>query len=222
MYIVRAVAEKAAEQTPVVVFPYYFLGQIAEARHLKGTISASHPLIMDTLLEMCDEIYRNGFTKIFILNGHGGNEYFLPFFTQSFPGLKRPYAVFTRFVHTISDEQLKSIQSRSGESDMGGHAGFLETSLIMYLRPELVHMERQNIQESVSLERLKELGNQKIVTGFDWYAKYPHHIAGNPSLATAEHGAFIFDILLSNTVHAINTIKADTMSLTMIEEYNQT
>ena len=220
MYIVRAIAKKAAEQTSTVVFPYYFLGQIAEARHVTGTLAATHALIMDALLEMCDEIHRNGFKKIFILSGHGGNEYFLPFFAQQFPGLSRPYAVYTRFAHNISDGQLKAIQSRSGETDMGNHAGFSETALMMCLQPGLVHMGRQKVSESVSLERLKGQSNAGLYTGFDWYAKYPHHFAGDPSRATAELGEFIFSILLDNTVNAINAIKADDVSLKLIGEFN--
>ena len=221
MQIVTAVAEKAAEQTPVVVFPYYFFGQIAEARHVKGTLAASHRLLMDTLLEMCDEIHRNGFKKILILSGHGGNWYFLPFFTQKFPGINRPYAVYTRYLHQISDEQRNAIQLRSGQSDLGGHAGFSETALMMHLHPDLVHMDRVKVSESASMERLKDLAAEGVITGFDWYAKYPHHFAGDPSLATAEHGAFIFDILLGNTINAINAIKADNVSLKLIDEYNQ-
>ena len=221
MYIVRAVAEKAAQLSPVVVFPYYYLGQIAEARHLMGTVAPSHRLIMDALLELCDEIHRSGFKKIFILNGHGGNEFFLPFFAQQFPGLNRPYAVYTRFVHNITGDQLKAIQSRSGVIDMGAHAGFLETALMMHLRPELVHMDRVKVSESESLERLKNIEAQNIFSGFNWYAKYPHHFAGDPCGATAEHGAFIFDILLANTLKAIDEIKADKLSLKMIKEYNK-
>ena len=220
MYIVTAIANKAAEKTSAVVFPYYFLGQIAEARHVKGTLAATHALIMDALLEMCDEIHRNGFNKIFILNGHGGNEYFLPFFAQQFPGLSRPYAVYTRFAHKISDEQRKNIQTRSGEMDMGNHAGFSETALMMYLHPELVHLERQNVSESVSLERLKDQSDAGLYTGFDWYAKYPHHFAGDPSRATAELGEAIFGILLENTVSAINAVKNDNVSLNLIDEFN--
>jgi creatinine amidohydrolase len=220
MHIVTAVAKKAAEQSYTVVFPYYFFGQIAEARHVKGTLAASHRLIMDTLLEMCDEIHRNGFSKIFILDGHGGNISFIKFFTQQFPALKRQYAVYTRFLHDISGEQLNMIKDRSGENDMGGHAGFCETSLMMHLHPNLVHMEKQKVEESINLNRLKELQDAGLVTGFDWYSKYPHHFAGDPIRATAQHGAFIFDILTANTVSSINAIKADNTSLKLVEEFN--
>jgi len=221
MHIVTAVAKKAAEQTFAVVFPYYFFGQIAEARHVKGTLAATHALMMDALLEMCDEIHRNGFSKIFILNGHGGNFSFLNFFVQQFPALNRHYAVYTRFAHNLSEEQLNAIKTRSGENNMGDHAGFSETALMMHLRPELVHPERQKVEESVSLERLKNLGDLGVDTGFDWYSKYPHHFAGDPSLAAAEHGAFIFDTLVANTVNAINAIKADNTSLKLIDEFNR-
>ena len=221
MFIVRALAEKAAEKSFSVVFPYYFLGQIAEACHVKGTLAASHRLIMDAMLEMCDEIYRNGFKKIIILSGHGGNWHFLPFFAQQYPGISRPYAVYTCFAHNLKNEQIEAIKTRSGEENMGGHAGFLETSLIMHIRPDLVHKDRVKVDESISLERLNHLQELNVYSGFDWYAKFPHHFAGDPSRASGEHGAFIFDILLGNIVNIIDTIKADKMSPKLIEEYNK-
>lgn len=221
MYIATAVAKKAAEISPAVVFPYYFLGQIAEARHVKGTLAASHRLIMDALLEMCDEIHRNGFTKIIILNGHGGNEFFLPFFAQQFPALNRPYAVYTRFVHCYTNEQIKEIESHCNGSQVGDHAGFSETSLMMHLRPELVHLEKQDVSESVSMERLKELRELGVFTAFDWYAEYPHHIACDPSKAAAGYGKFIFDIICGNVVKVIDEVKSDKMSAKLIDEFNR-
>lgn len=221
MYIAMEVAKKAAEISPAVVFPYYFFGQIAEARHVKGTLSASHRLLMDSLLEMCDEIHRNGFTKILILSGHGGNGHFLPFFAQQMPGLNREYAVYTHFMHDISEEYQKSIQQHSGEDVMGDHAGFSETSLMMYLRPELVHMENVKVSESVSLERLKELRELGVFTGFDWYAEYPRHFAGDPSRATSDNGEFIFNILCESSAKVISEVKADNVSAKLIEEFNQ-
>ena len=219
MYIVRALAEKAAEKSYSIVFPYYFLGQIAEAKHVDGTIAATHGLIMDALLEMCDEIGRNGFTKIILLSGHGGNGHFLPFFAQQFPALNRSYAVYSCFAHNLKGEQLKAIREYSGEEDMGKHAGFLETSLMMYLNPELVSMDKVKASESDSMDRLKDIQSLDLFTGFNWYANYPYHFAGNPMRASKENGEFIFNILLSNIVKIIDTVKADKMSLKLIEEY---
>jgi len=221
MYTGAAVAKRAAELAPAVVFPYYFLGQIAEARHVKGALAASHRLIMDALLEMCDEIHRNGFTKILILSSHGGNAFFLPFFAQQFPGLNRPYAVYTRYMHDHSKEQTEAIRARIGVQNLGDHAGVAETSLIMHLRPDLVRMEAQDASESANRQGLKEVRAQKVFTGFNWYAQYPHHFAGDPAGASAEHGKFIFDMICENMADAIRAVKADGESLALIEEYNR-
>jgi len=219
MYIVNEVAKAAAAVSPSVIFPYYYLGQIAEARHVKGTIAASHKLIMDALLEMCDEIHRNGFSKILILSGHGGNVHFLPFFAQMFPGLKRSYSVYTFFVHDLSEEQYDKIKNITGVNDMGMHAGFSETSLIMHLRPDLVHMDKVKVEESINLDRLSGIEEAGVFTGFNWYAKFPHHFAGDPSQASAAHGKVIFDIACNRVVEILSRIKEDNMSQPLIEEY---
>jgi len=221
MYIVTEVAKSAVVKAPAVVFPYYFLGQIDEARHVKGTIAASHKLLMDALLEMCDEIHRNGFKKVLILNGHGGNEFFLPFFAQMYPGINRPYAVYNYFIHHLSDDQQFAITSHSSANDLGAHAGFSETSLMMHLRPNLVHMDRVRVKESTNLGRLDKIKESGVTTGFDWYASYPHHFAGSPLLATAEHGEFIFNILCDNVANVIREIKSDNMSPMLITEFNK-
>jgi len=221
MYIVTEVAKAAAAVSPTVIFPYYFLGQIAEARHVKGTIAASHRLLMDALLEMCDEIHRNGFKKILLLSGHGGNVHFLPFFAQMFPGLNRPYAVYTYFVHNTTEEESNRIKTITGVDDMGMHAGFGETSLMMHLRPDLVHMDEVNVDESINLDRLSEVEKTGAYTGFGWYAKFPHHFAGDPSQASAEHGKVIFDVACNRVVEILNAIKKDDKSLPLIEEYNE-
>ena len=221
MFISIEIAKAAADISPAVIFPYYFMGQISEARHVQGTLAPSHKLMMDALLEMCDEIHRNGFTKILILSGHGGNCYFLPFFAQMYPAINRPYALYIRSAHETTEEQIQNIQSRSGISDMGGHAGFYETSLVMHLRPELVHMDRVNVPESASLDRLSDITDKGVYTGYNWYADFPHHFAGDPSGATNDHGKFIFDILISNTAEAFEAIKADKVTHTLMREFHK-
>ena len=214
----QAVCKKAAEMEKAVVFPYYFLGQIAEARHYPGSISASHRLIMDALLEMCDEIHRNGFKKIIISSSHGGNNNFLPFFLQEMPRLGRPYCAYAYFIGNMTGEQEKAIAEKAKIDIPDYHAGFIETSTIMYLRPDLVDIEAQDALEGGSKGRLAELRGKKVVSGFDWYAEYPHHFAGDHRPSTPELGKLIFDTLCENLADVIRAVKADDVSGTLLEE----
>jgi creatinine amidohydrolase len=169
---------------------------------------------------MCDEIHRNGFDKIFILSGHGGNCYFLPFFAQMMPGIERPYAIYTYFSHILSGEQIEEVSRRTDGADRGGHAGLAETSLIMHIRPDLVDMDKVNVAESAALGRLRNLKDMGAFTGWDWYADYPHHFAGDPSPSSAEHGKYLFGLMLDNTVRLLEAIKADKVSPGLIAEFN--
>ena len=219
MFTGRAVCARAAEMETSVVFPYYFLGQISEARHFKGTIAASHRLMMDALLEMCDEIHRNGFKKILVVSSHGGNNYFLPYFVQEMPRLDREYSVYTYYAPSLKKEQEQLIYETAGTEDLGFHAGLTETSVIMHLRPDLVHLEAQDPGEGRSLERLADLRDKGVFTGFSWYADYPNHIAGNIGPASPKLGKLIFDMMCENLADVIRSVKADTASEKIITEY---
>ena len=220
MFTGRAVCEKASERETSLVFPYYFMGQIAEARHYAGAIAVSHRLMMDALLELCDEIHRNGFKKIIVVSSHGGNNHFLPFFAQEMPRLNRAYNLYTIFIGNMKKEQERAISEFAGTTDLGLHAGLVETSTIMYLRPDLVRMDAQEGEEGRSLGRLEELREKGVFTGFNWYAEYPRHIAGNPGPASAELGKMIFDMLCDNLVEVIRAVKADDVSEKMKKEFN--
>jgi creatinine amidohydrolase len=209
MYIGTAVSRRAAEMETSIVFPYYFLGQISEARHYTGTIAPSHQLMMDALLEMCDEIHRNGFTKIILASSHGGNRHFIPFFVEQMLKLGRTYNIYIAYIPGLKEAQRSVICDIAKTDDLGAHAGLKETSLIMYLRPELVEMDAQYLHECHSLDRLAHLQEKRISTGFDWYSQYPYHIAGDPSRSSAELGRMIFDMMCENLAEVIRAVKAD-------------
>jgi len=220
MYIGQAVCKKAAEMESAVVFPYYFLGQIAEAKHYPGCIAPSHRLIMDALLEMCDEIHRNGFRKIIICSSHGGNGHFLPFFLQEMPRLNRTYNAYSYFVPNLKGSQRKIISDLTNTNDMGYHAGLTETAAIMYLRPDLVDMKAQDVSESASLGRLAELREKGVFSGFNWYSEFPYHFAGDPTPATPELGKTIIDMYCENLADVIRAVKNDNESEKFIKEFS--
>src|SRR5437868_7212881 len=91
---VREWAARATKREYAVVFPDYFYGQINEARHQPGTFALPPVLVLQLLEATCDEIARNGFNKIVIINGHGGNPELIRYFMQSLLSKRRDYAVY--------------------------------------------------------------------------------------------------------------------------------
>src|SRR5512143_2967910 len=73
----HGVACLAAEREPAVVFPPFYFGQIYEARCFPGALTLKPTLLLELITSVMDEIGRNGFKKIILLNAHGGNNHLI-------------------------------------------------------------------------------------------------------------------------------------------------
>ncbi len=122
---VRYAALHAAEKEFAVVFPEYYFGQIAEARHEPGTVAYSRDLQLALLQETTDEMARNGCKKVIIVNGHGGNESLLPFFAQSQLDKPHDYVVY------VFDKRSPESGGPPKKTTNDMHAGESETSKMM-------------------------------------------------------------------------------------------
>jgi creatinine amidohydrolase len=213
---VREWAARATKQEYAVVFPDYFYGQINEARQQPGTFSLPSHLIFELLETTCDEIARNGFTKIVILNGHGGNPEFIQFFMQSFLNKRHNYVVY--FYKPEGDQAYSKEFNRLHKSDVSNdqHAGETETSTLLYLRPDLMRMDRADKQSGANQKRLDIPG---LYTPIWWYAAYPNHYAGEGAKATSEFGKFITDHEISSFIKVLKEVKADKKTLALQNEF---
>ena len=88
---VEYIANEAAKLEEVVVFPGLYFGSVPGLNMWKGTIDFSLELRLGMLNELCSEIARNGFKKIMLLNGHGGNCATLSAFVRSTLHTKKDY-----------------------------------------------------------------------------------------------------------------------------------
>jgi creatinine amidohydrolase len=206
MFIGREVLMRTAELEPAILFPDYIFTQIPEARHCVGTISIDTDLMLRLLENVCQEIARNGLKKIVLVNSHGGNKSFLPFFIES--QLSHPHDYVVYLV-----EPIMTIFEATGlpwTLEMEGHAGPGETSLMLSSRPDLVEMQWvPTFDEGKALNRLQALREAGVQTGISWYADYPTHYMGNASPATAEAGADLFERMAQHVARAVRAIKAD-------------
>ena len=158
LYTSREIALRAAAEEYAVVFPWYYFSQINEARHQPGTISYSPELIWKILQETLDELNRNGFKKIIIVNGHGGNNAFLNYFGMAQLSQRRDYALYW-FQPVYDKEILKKAEEMTQHDPYDQHAGNRETSMMLAITPDLVHLGRAGEQSGIDLERMKHLKN---------------------------------------------------------------
>ncbi|HHV85713.1 MAG TPA: creatininase family protein [Petrimonas sp.] len=206
LYTAREIALRAAEKEYTVVFPWYYFSQINEARHQPGTIAYSPEIIWKVLQETLDELSRNGFKKIIIINGHGGNNAFLNYFGMAQLSEKRDYALYW-FQPTYDPEVIKKAEALSQHDQYAQHAGNTETSTLKAIVPDLVHPEKTGQQSGMDLDRLKNLPN--VYSGIWWYARYPNHYSGDGSKASARAGELILNSVVEQFVKGIQDIKAD-------------
>jgi creatinine amidohydrolase len=208
---VRYAALHAAEQEYAVVFPEYYFGQIAEARHEPGTIAYSRDMQLALLQETTNEMARNGCKKVLIVNGHGGNDSLLPFFAQSQLDKPHDYVVY------IFDERTPQSGGPAKKTTIDMHAGESETSKMMISRPDTVHMDRA-ATESGADQHHQNLP-EDVYTGIWWYARFPNHYSGDGSVATKELGQYQMNWWIESVVKAIRAIKADDASLKLQNEF---
>jgi creatinine amidohydrolase len=208
---VRYASLHAAEQEYAIVFPEYYFGQIFEAKHEPGTIAYSRELELKLLQETTDEMARNGCKKIIIVNGHGGNESLLPFFSQSQLEKPHDYVVYIQWgANKEPNNPLK-------KDALDMHAGQSETSNTMISRPDLVHLDRAG-QESGADQKQDPLP-ETIYTGIWWYARFPDHYSGDGTIASKELGEADMKRWVSTIAEAIRAIKADENSLRLQNEF---
>jgi creatinine amidohydrolase len=210
---VRHVSLNAAQQEYAIVFPAYYFGQIFEAKHEPGTVAYSRGLQLQLLQETTDEMARNGCKKIIIANGHGGNNSLLPFFAQSQLEAPHDYVVYVMGIARAGPGEPR--RRSNPATDM--HAGEIETSVSMIARPDLVHLDRATQQSGADQARLKL--PEGLYTGIWWYARFPHHYAGEGAVASRELGEFATRNWINGLVQAIRAVKADSESLRLQNEF---
>jgi creatinine amidohydrolase len=210
----REAATAAAQKEYAVVFPPYFVGQIFEAKHQPGAIAYSNELMWKMLEETCMELSRNGLKKIILVNGHGGNGAFLQYFCQSLLASRKDYAVVL-FQERNNPKYSKEIESLK-KAKLDGHAGEEETSMMTYIRPDLVDVKAITSQSGADQNRLViPFG----YTGIWWYAKYPNHYASDVAEPNKRLGELLMLSWSDQIAELIKYLKSNDSVLELQNEF---
>ncbi|HBY95910.1 MAG: creatininase family protein [Ardenticatenaceae bacterium] len=182
-------AAQAVDEPPVIVAPMVWSGFSPHHLRLAGALSLRLETFIALVTDLCTSIDRHGFRKIVLVNAHGGNSFPL---TAAAMKLMEEYDLY---VAVITYWRLITNALREGgESGLGGmaHAGEMETSLQLYLRPELVNTgfmppEYKQVATRYFASDMRAPGKAFYMD--DFAVDTTHGVVGDPSYATAEKGA---------------------------------
>ncbi|MCI1965993.1 MAG: creatininase family protein [Oscillospiraceae bacterium] len=178
----------------LIFAPQLFVGKSNEHMGFPGTMTFGTQTYYSLLHDLASAIAKSGFRKLVLFNSHGGNTDMLNMISRDLRiDLGLDVFVFDWWFTPFWDKGLKGLK-QSGKYGVF-HACELETSLMLAIRPETVHMELAVDEDPV--ECLRDNDYVTILGPYTagWKTKDVTHsgVIGAPTYATAEKGRKLLD-----------------------------
>lgn len=199
--VIRRVSEKLAQR--VLFTPLMWLGNSEHHLDFPGTMTAAPRVYLDLLRDMVENFLFHGFTRIVLVNGHGGN--IVPMQQAMFELRQkhrdRPDLLLLSATYWLLGGQPHQVDPNIKQQQMG-HACEWETSMVLRIAPHLVG--------DLSQVAPVEFGNAFEPAYRGWITKdrtAPGHI-GDPRHATPEKGETIFRVFTADVVSLLERVLA--------------
>lgn len=210
--IIEAIANGAVKSSQGIgytlpVMPY---GVSTHRNSFAGTMNAGGRAFEDFWLAVVDTLVTRGFNRFYLMSGHGGNSSFLVNVVKYAGDRHKRIFCATAWLHTSGPTGVAALE-KFRESPIGGmgHACELETSMILALRPDLVHMDR--VKDDVDFIATPNyymdwVEGGALVANPPWDDDSRHGAYGAGSLATAEKGQVWLNAAITEKVEHIREI----------------
>ena len=199
---IAAAAVDAVTDAPAVLLPGLAYTKSDEHHAFPGSLWLSWDTLMATLVDIGRSLAASDISRLLFVNGHGGNSALGQVANRQ---LRREFGLRTFFAHLSVPVDQGGSGSLASEHGMGIHGGHGETSLMLHLRPDLVHMDLAVRRVPEGLREFSLIGFGKPVS-FGWLSEDfgPDGHVGDPTGATAEHGKEMFDAAVGQLVRVID------------------
>ncbi len=203
-----AAEQAAGEGMPVAVLPPVYFGYtVAVLKNWPGTVTIRPKVLIDFMYDICKSVIDMGFNRILIVNGHGNNPGVLDVVVRSigddckvFPGVVNIFGLW--------DKQWVRENRKSPEGGIG-HAGEIETSVMLHLCEELVDMsladgtDRMKTDYTTCPVDFASEKKKKLYLS-TWYLENPTYgAAGDPSASDKNFGKTIHEMTVSGLVEVL-------------------
>ena len=209
----EALAVKLADRLApdLLVAPSVPLGVSEHHMGFAGTLTLSPATFVQVIFEMIESLYRHGWRRVFILNGHGGNDAALGVLStrvmRELPDMLLAWSGISPLVADVSSERAKST--------LRGHSCEIETSQTMYLSPASVRSEhlrpgtsdRSQLQGRAALSR----SNRAIHMALPYDQVTPTGALGDGTAASVELGEVLIETATERLAAFLTRFAAETI-----------
>jgi creatinine amidohydrolase len=172
-------ALRLSDRTQVLLAPPVNYGMSLHHMGFPGTLSLHPHTLTSVMVDLLESAYTHGFRHILILNGHGGNTAAIRVALSE--ALHELMGLEVRLENWWEAPEVRAVIDDSLPGQRSGHADASETSSILAIRPDVVHLDRA--KHSPDSPKPSFLSRQVFLESF------PHGVIGSdPRLASAELG----------------------------------
>jgi creatinine amidohydrolase len=194
---VYEVCKEAAKRITVFVAPPLFYGVCRSSRNHPGTVGISASSLRAVTADLVSDLYRQGLRHFLIISGHASSLQ-VSCLTEVGEKLILTYPDIRMAVLSILDLAMAAWQDVIVTKD-DSHAGEVETSVMLHLRPKWVGAARPR--------EWPQFPKHLLVR--DKFRYWPGGVWGDASQASKEKGERIFDLSVKALVHLIQDLDGD-------------
>jgi len=194
------IAIEVAKKTGCLIAPPFRQGICNAGHNFPGTISIEFDTLFAVARDVLSELARNGFCRIIVLTGHAGSSHITALKLAAQEVVKRKQDAGKRKtrIMVLSDYDFAfDLKDKLGFDKNDGHAGAIETSRVMAIRPDLIKAKGE--ASSPSMPRFE------IVADPEKY--FPSGVMGDPTQATQAKGKEINEYVIEQLTKLVTDLR---------------
>ena len=193
--IIQETLKLVAKKKRFFLAPITYYGVCNTTRDHPGTIGITPSTLRRLSKDLVGDAYKKGMRNFLLISGHGGSfqmsalKETAELLVEELKGMK--ISVFS--IYDVLRRELSEIAETPNDS----HAGEIETSVVLYLSPELV--------KGRAAEEYPKIPKTFIVK--DKVKYWPGGVWGNPQKASAEKGQKAIEAIVNKITELINDLE---------------
>jgi creatinine amidohydrolase len=201
---VEAIASLACERAQergakVVMLPPLPYGTETNQMRFPLAMNLNPTTVALVITDLIASLETHGVSKCVLINGHGGND--LKWV------LRELYATTKVKVFLCNWYKVAADLYREIFDDAGDHAGELETSMVLALRPDLVEIEQAD-DGSMARTRFEAVNRGWVEITRPWHLLTTNSGAGDPRPATSEKGKRLTEAVVERIAAFLTELSA--------------